>query len=537
MAIKKRFESRDIGAELLSIITKGLYRDPLDTLREYVQNSIDAAARHIEIKASRDLVSIRDDGNGMTRDIAEGAIRLGISEKNPNHDVGFRGIGVYSSYNICERLEIYTRPESGTSSKIIFDFKKIRKYLSKEEERRMTGEPAELYLEKLLGNSVWLEDCEEPCPLAANGTLVLMIGIRGEVYKRLTSWWIVTEYLESVVPLPFHPDFSFKDDIEKRFRAEDYRVVDLELTIGERTQKIYRPYKDVIFDHGRGFGPKYFDIVNILAKGNLGFAWVCLNDARKYLSAKKLRGLLIKKFDFSVGGREYFSTFFSRGVFNNRITGEIIITHPDLLPNAARSGFEPGPIRDSLHMSLTELSGKISSWANKIQEELKAREELETISPQVFKIVQDIPSSERDVPHLLKLNNTLTSYESRLNTHKRNLLNIDKVLFDRTLSALQQAKQTITEILSQKERASGRRKRISQAKRVATKAPDTEELKYAQDKPKDLLDLLNILDMQISPHMHILLEYIDKEILQGKLVENDYSGFLDELQTYLEENM
>jgi len=41
MSEKIRFDKKDIGAELLSILTTGLYRDTLDTLREYIQNGID----------------------------------------------------------------------------------------------------------------------------------------------------------------------------------------------------------------------------------------------------------------------------------------------------------------------------------------------------------------------------------------------------------------------------------------------------------------------------------------------------------------
>ena len=113
---RKQFGPKDIGAELLPIITRGLYRDPLDALREYIQNSIDAEAKSVYVKVTPDLVSIRDDGNGMAREVAQRAIRLGMSEKNPKHDIGFRGIGVYSAFNICDRLEIYSRTTAAEES-------------------------------------------------------------------------------------------------------------------------------------------------------------------------------------------------------------------------------------------------------------------------------------------------------------------------------------------------------------------------------------------------------------------------------------
>lgn len=102
MAGEIRFEKHDIGGELLPILTTGLYRDALDTLREYIQNSLDAKAKEIFLEIDSDQIVITDDGDGMSKDIARKAIRLGISDKNPINNVGFRGIGIYSSFNMCD---------------------------------------------------------------------------------------------------------------------------------------------------------------------------------------------------------------------------------------------------------------------------------------------------------------------------------------------------------------------------------------------------------------------------------------------------
>ena len=78
MSEKIRFEKADIGGELLPILTTGLYRDALDTLREYIQNSIDAKAKDIELKIDPDQIVITDSGTGMDKDQARKAIRLGM---------------------------------------------------------------------------------------------------------------------------------------------------------------------------------------------------------------------------------------------------------------------------------------------------------------------------------------------------------------------------------------------------------------------------------------------------------------------------
>jgi DNA mismatch repair ATPase MutL len=142
----RRFEKEDIGGELLPILTTGLYRDALDTLREYIQNSIDTKAKRIELRVDPDQIVIDDDGVGMNKDDARKAIRLGISDKNPVQNVGFRGIGIYSAFNLCNSVEMFTKHKKDNTYKISFDFKKIREQILKEQERRKKNLKPELYL-------------------------------------------------------------------------------------------------------------------------------------------------------------------------------------------------------------------------------------------------------------------------------------------------------------------------------------------------------------------------------------------------------
>ena len=57
-----KLTKHDIGAEIISILTKGMYFDPRDALREYVQNGIDANAQNIEIKIRGNSIVVEDDG-------------------------------------------------------------------------------------------------------------------------------------------------------------------------------------------------------------------------------------------------------------------------------------------------------------------------------------------------------------------------------------------------------------------------------------------------------------------------------------------
>jgi len=533
---KRQFGAKDIGAELLPIITKGLYRDPLDALREYVQNAIDAKAKRVEIRITPDLVSIRDDGQGMTPVVAGRAIRLGMSEKNPTEDVGFRGIGVYSGFNVCNKLEIYSRAKGSDGSRLLFDFERIRDRLADEEDRRMAGAPSDVDLITLLSDAVVVDSPKE-FPLEGTGTLVVMVGLKGEIVKRLTDDTKVREYLQSVVPLPFAPDFRYKHAIESKFREEDYRVVELSLNADDAHGQLYRPYSDTIFTHGEGTPPKFFDVKHKLGKGRLGFAWVCLNDARKYLPEKGLRGLLVKKFGFSVSDRRFFAPFFSRAVFNNRITGEVIITHKDLLPNASRTEFEPSPLRDSLYMAFSALAQEISTWGDAVQNTLKAQEELDTIAPLVFGILDRIKGSERDVLALLEYNNELASHEKTLNNHRNTLLKTSATVFRKTEAALEEAKKQIAEVLRSQQPVRSKRRRMLRASKGKARAPSERDLFHAQDKPTNVLEVLQAMDVEVSKPIRLLVEYLDQEVLRQKMEGREYAEFLEDLMTYLEESL
>ncbi len=337
MTTPTRFSKEDIGGEILPILTTGLYRDTLDALREYIQNSIDAGTQDFELIIDPSTITISDTGHGMAPREARRAIRLGISDKNPTENVGFRGIGVYSAFNLCDSLEIYTKSAtSPIGSRIVFKFGEIRKELLKEQERRKQGLGPKLYLEKLLESSVFVENDDEGV-INDHGTRLILSDLLSDSYRHLQEWDKVVSYLQNVIPLPFHPDFRYGKQIERKFAEEDYRVVPVTLQIGAKREPIYRPYENGLFTSDTEYPPAYFPLTH--DKEKYGFAWVCIN-GRKVIRDPAVRGILLRKFDFSIGTRSYLESFFKRTVFHRRITGEVIIQHTSVLPNAARSDFE-----------------------------------------------------------------------------------------------------------------------------------------------------------------------------------------------------
>src|SRR5262249_26518007 len=144
-------------------------------------------------------------------------------------------------------------------------------------------------------------------------------------------------------------------------------------------------------------------------------------NGRRVLKDVRMRGLLIKKFGFSIGNRSYLEPFFKRTVFNRRITGEIIVQHPGLIPDAARSDFENNSTRQDFLGLLPGFITELSSWGDQIQQNEKARQVLREVTHDLGVIAEDLPKNQRDKNLMLKYNVELADLEHRLGTHKKTL--------------------------------------------------------------------------------------------------------------------
>ena len=530
-----RFSREDIGGELLPILTRGLYRDTLDSLREYIQNAIDAEASRIQVFIDPDVVSVVDDGAGMDEDGTRKAMRLGISEKNPQVNIGFRGIGIYSGFNLCDSLEIFTKSAAEeVTYRLFFDFKQIRMELMTEQERRSQGQPPSLYLQRLLEESVFMEPSQDGV-IADHGTKVIMSGLLPEAYLRVNNWDEVVDYLQNVVPLPFSSEFKFGKEIENKFEEEDYRVVPLTLQIGDRYESLHRPYTDKLFRFGGLHSPAYFDLRE--GRQSFGFAWVCVNDARETIKDLNIRGVLIKKFGFSIGDRRYLEPYFGRTVYSRRITGEIIVKHPSLVPNAARSDFEHNAARQVFSEALPKFTGRVDKWANNIQESDRAREVLSEIAGELAGFNQELSIIQRDRERLLKLNAELSDIERRLKPHRSRLKKANPEGLAKSQDLFNGVYEFVREALvsQRRSRRNMEREVVKSIQREALQ-PTLAEEKRKESIPADLVGLLDAYGLLDTGGLRGFLQHLDQNVLKLHLPADRYSQAILELRDYLEEN-
>ena len=531
----------DIGGEIISILTKGMYSDSKDALREYVQNSVDAKAKNIDIKIRQNNIVVQDNGVGMDFETMRNAIRLGVSDKNPKNHVGFMGIGIYSSFHICEQLIIYSRMKDKGPNRISFDFKKMREDLEDQREARFKKEISEeefIALQKLLENNITLDTLNNE-DFAKNGTRVELIGLEQDFFKSLSKFDELAEYLEKVLPLPYDPRFKWGKIIEEKIIEECKRnnlffdIVNVKLQVNEEARNLFKPYKDEDFEP-EPLHPHFIELKN----GNdlFGIAWGCLNKDRAMIKNEKSRGFLVKKQGFTIGKREDMLEFFGRPVFFNRYVGEIIVLNSKLLPNASRSAFEPSPLRISYYQSLQKVANGFNDYANEYQEIAKASSELDKAIDFIKKTNAQVNYFSEDSEALLKTLFELKGIQKDLSKrHKNERLKDRKEDYNVVTKNIDLLAANIRILIDKR----GRKRHISMKsdesiasvnQNLPSKTSTIKEIEF-----KSLIEVISSIGLELNEDFKKIFQLLDEHFIQPSKSKNEYLSKLGKLKQEIEE--
>ena len=532
----------DLGGEILSILTRGMYDDPRDALREYVQNGVDAGAKNIYIKIRQNNIVVIDDGSGMGYDTIRKAIRLGISEKNPKKNVGFMGIGIYSAFHLCDQLIIYSKEKNKPANKAVFDFKNMRDILEEQIERRFKNEIMDsenVALQGLLEENIHINKLSEE-EFPNEGTRVELIGLDAKFYKTLTDFKGVADYLEQVIPLPFNPNFKWGQIIQKHIteickkQKAHFEIINLELQINEQTASLYRPYSDDLFDEG-SLKPQFFE----LKEGDdfFGIAWGCLNSTRTMIRNKELRGFLIKRQGFSIGTRHALVKYFKRQTYYNRYVGEIIVVHPKMLPNAPRTDFQFSPLRVSFYDCIIDIAAKFNDFANLHQERDKSDEELDETINHLQRINanfnQLINDSDRLFDTLWQLKDHKESLEKRYQRGYIKKSREDE--YEKIISELKKRSLEVRSVIeNQKKKKKTHRKTDKKIAADAEKIPSVSgasKLKY-----ESLMDVIDTIGLEYTEELKKVFILLDEEFIQLESMDKEeYQTILKNLKQEIDE--
>ena len=232
-----------VGGDILSLITTGMYSNPLTIYREYVQNAADEFAAcgqaqngkvEIEIDPAKSCVRIRDNGRGLPFDKAIRALLpIAHSEKTQGTDRGFRGIGRLSGLAFAESVTFVTRSHSDEPiTRIVWDGPKLRRSIAENPET-----------ERAIRKCVTVETASgDEWP--AHFFEVEVGGVGRHAAGLILNREAVRAYVGEVCPVPVVPQFPFASEVESLFGKDNAPLV-LDISLDDKLP-ITRPFDEKI---------------------------------------------------------------------------------------------------------------------------------------------------------------------------------------------------------------------------------------------------------------------------------------------------
>lgn len=433
-----------VGKHVLESLSLGMYSNPFDVFREYIQNATDAIDSAYEagilskgqgeivitIKEKSRTISIKDNGIGLSADISVKKLTdVGNSDKDYENNRGFRGIGRLGGLGYVDLLCFKTSAKGEAKSTIIrWDCIRLRELLSPQNNEK------EDIIEVI--EEVMTYDYSDADP-SQHFFEVIMEGIRDPFHDQYTTENI-DEYLSMVAPVDFNSQkFPFGTEIKEHFSKMGYAIPTYNICQAQRNKLIYKPYSRSL-STGMQRRTRTNDYVKsiefISAKASDGkllyLGWLAITDFSGQIKDESLQGIRLRKGNILVGDSTTFSRFFpSEGaVANKMFAGEVHILHSDIIPNAKRDDFEPGQMYQELAVSLRVWAeklnkeyrrgtSKISSAIRTIERELKNQKEIE-IQINSGAISSDT-KREQLISDLEKVNKLITSAQKDLDTAMR----------------------------------------------------------------------------------------------------------------------
>ena len=335
-----------VGGDIFSLITVGMYNNPLAIYREYIQNAADAVATservqngkvEIKLDPAKLCIRIRDNGPGLSFDAAlRTLLPIARSEKRRGTDRGFRGIGRLAGLAFAQSVTFTTRTQDDQRvTRIVWDGPKLRRSIAE------NSQPERAIREGVTVET--LSGAEWP----AHFFEVEVNGIGRYAAGLILNREAVRAYIGEVCPVPIAPQFPFASEVESLFGKNEAPLV-LDVILDGEILPVRRRFSDRIrFSNSREDRFTDFEKIDIPAvdgNGRAAIGWVAHSSYRGVIPKDVgIRGVRVRAGNIQVGDETIFDHLFPEDRFNRWCIGELHIVDPRIIPNGRRDYFEPGP--------------------------------------------------------------------------------------------------------------------------------------------------------------------------------------------------
>jgi hypothetical protein len=422
----------DIGGELLAILSKGLYTDPLHCIREYVQNAVDANARSATIKITGNSVHIFDNGDGMSLEELVQSRQFGLSLKSLTEHVGFRGIGIYSGFDLCNHLRITSKKTGDTRQHLlVFEFGAMKAQLEEDKQKSASGRKTSLV--ELLSAHTKICRIPQSMPEDLHFTHIEMQEISDVHIKKLSNHEELKHYMIRNLPIDFDEKFDYRKQINEQLDLEvpGYKAITLILQFDGLPDIIVT--KPAI-PHLQS--PKMGAITIGSGKNvrKVAYYWACLNTERDRIAQnarfvpevvksqdrsirdaveqefRTYEGFVYKMKGFTVGNRDRLRhCFSSKPQLYPWYTGEVYVLDTAVVPKADRDDFETNEAKRALELAVMEQLSTLEDTAENFQATGVADERVEKYLEGLTRIEKEVDTNPQinDYETYTRLNDIL----------------------------------------------------------------------------------------------------------------------------------
>ena len=374
-----------VGKDILELLANAMYIDPLTIYREYIQNaadSIDEARMaglsmddpHITVyldQATR-TVRIRDNGESIPNgEFVKRITAIGASHKRGTTLRGFRGVGRLSGLGYCQ--ELIFRGKTEGDSKVVEVSWNSRALKEKMRDVSYSGSLVDIIREVVAYKELPATDKAER-----------FFEVELKKVQRLKNDLLMNEqairsYLSQVAPVPFHPEFSFGDEIQKFLTERGIRPP-IRVELNDSAGPIYHRARNTI-----EFNPKVSDSLRGIEYVELfgddgelsAFGWIA---DHAYMGAIPKRlglaGIRLRAGNIQVGDESLLAPLYPELRFAAWAMGDIHVSSKKIIPNGRRDDFE-----HTVHYTWlqSELSAKTGDLAHRIRIRSQQRQRLRNV--------------------------------------------------------------------------------------------------------------------------------------------------------------
>ena len=350
-----------MGGGIFNLITSGMYNNPLALFREYIQNSADAfsatknmAKNRLEVTIDpiHMRVKIRDNGPGLSPEEAtRNLLPIGLSQKRPGADRGFRGIGRLCGLAFGESVTFLTRSRKDQPiTRIVWHSSRVRDRL---------GWNCELA--QLIQESVEIEtfrSLEYPSHFFEVEVSGIGRHAAGTILNREAVQW----YIGEVCPVPISNAFPFKTKVNMLFEGTGPPII-LNIFVKDAPEPIQRHYgEEIRYSDVKQDGFAECEDIHLSSLDGKVSAvgWIAHSSYLGMIPRDAgIRGIRARNGNIQIGEETVFEHLFPEERFNRWCVGEIHIVDPQIVPNGRRDYFELGPHLRNLENQLIALFRKI----------------------------------------------------------------------------------------------------------------------------------------------------------------------------------